>query len=676
MRVTYSWLKEYCSFHLSPKELAEALTGVGLVVTEVKPLKGDYCLEIEVTSNRPDCLGVIGVAREVAALTRGALRPPEVDYRPADRPVDFEVLVEQTDLCPRYTARIILGVRVGPSPSWLKERLEAVGLRPVNNIVDITNYVLLEYGQPLHAFDLDALRDKKIVVRQALPGERIEAIDGTRCNLSPDVLVIADGVGPIAIAGVMGGKDTEVREGTVNIVLESARFKPAAVRRASRRFALATESSYRFERGVDPEGVEKASRRAARLIQDIAGGDVLKEVDINPVKAQRTALPLRIQRLNSILGTQIGEAEAGDILSRLGFEVTTGDKGVLLVTIPTFRGDVSREIDLIEEVARIYGYNNIPTNTQLPIQIKQREKSELVEERVRDIMTGWGFNEVITYSIIEDAPVQHFGLFSKEGVSLTIRNPIRAGEDRLRQSLLANLLKTKRYNQDHGVSGVKVFELSRVYLPIDTQKLPEEKTCLALLWEEEGRGAEEGFYELKGIVEGLFCSLSLKGEVQWQQFPTSLFTEERSSRVELEGTPLGILGEVRSEVVRQYDLHYAPCMAEIDFDALVRASSLVPTFKRPPLYPPIVRDLAIIVAEETSWAEVERCVRESGVKYLEAVEFFDLYRGRQIPPGKKGIAFRILFRAPDRTLRNEEADEALQVIIDRLSRLLGVTLRK
>lgn len=676
MKVTYNWLKEYGDSRLSPTELAEALTGVGLVVAEVRSLRGDHILEIEVTSNRPDCLGVIGIAREVAALTRSALRLPAVDYRPGKTPIDVAVRVEDADLCPRYTARVIRGVKVGPSPSWLKERLEAIGLRPINNVVDITNYVLLECSQPLHAFDLDRLEEKRIEVRRAIRGERLETIDGTKQDLNPEVLIIADGQRPVAIAGVMGGRDTEVGEDTRNILLESAKFKPSTVRRAARRLAMATDSSYRFERGVDIEGVDWASKRACKLIQEIAGGEVSNGVvDLYPNKFQEVTISLRMSRLNAVLGTRIERKTTEDILSRLGLRVRSRDREELEVTVPSFRGDISREIDLIEEVARVYGYDNIPIDTDLSIQVPHREKSELLEEKVRELLVGWGFYETITYSIVEEALASGSGLFSTSE-PLTIRNPIRAGEDHLRQTLLGNLLRTKKYNQDHGVPRVKVFELSRVYLPSDAHKLPEERTCLGLLWEKEGASAEEGFYTLKGIIEGILFALGIKERPRWERCPLGLFTSERSSRAVLDGEVLGVLGEVGAEVAKRYDLHYTPCMAEIDFDLVVKKADLTAIFKRPPLFPPIVRDMAIVVDEQLSWEEIRRCVEDSGVEFLEAVEFLDLYLGKQIPPGKKGVAFRLHFRAHDRTLRSEEADQLQQLILDRLTKVLGATLRQ
>ncbi|MCQ4574621.1 MAG: phenylalanine--tRNA ligase subunit beta [Candidatus Brocadiales bacterium] len=676
MKISYNWLKEYCNFDLSPQALADALTEAGLVVEELKPLEDDHCLDVEVTSNRPDCLGFLGIAREVAAITRGKLKPPEADYTAEKLPVDFKVRVEDSESCPHYTARIICGVKVGPSPPWLQRHLEAVGLRPVNNVVDVTNYVLLESSQPLHAFDMDKLLDKRLVIRRAASGEALKTIDGTRHDLTPETLVIADGQRPVAIAGVMGGIDTEVGDSTTNVLLESARFKPSTVRRAAKRFVMSTDSSYRFERGVDPEGVDWASRRAARLIQELAGGKVCRDViDIGSRKFKKPVVSVRMRRLNGLLGTEIKPATAGDILSRLGFEVKVR-KERLDVTVPSFRGDITREVDLIEEVARIYGYNNIPTDTRLSIQVKPQNRYGQVEEMARELLTGWGLTEVITYSIVDKTQYRRPGTSSKNAPALTLRNPIRKGEDRLRQTLMGNLLGVKRHNQDRGVPHIKIFEISRVYFPTESaRKLPDEKTCLCVLWEEEGVAPEEAFYVLKGVLEGMFATLGLRGVLTWQGHPGGPFDEKRSCRVEYEGKELGVFGEIKKKVVEEYDLNFSPVMAELDFDAIVERADLSTVFKKLPLYPSAVRDMAVVVDEQVSWADIRRCIEESGLEYLESIEFFDLYHGRQVPPGKKSLAFKLCYRANDRTLRGEEVGEMQKLVEERLTRELGAALR-
>ncbi len=673
MKITYNWLKEYCDFNFTVKELAELLTSAGLVVAGVRATPdGDHVLEIEVTSNRPDCLGVIGIAREVTAVSRCPLKLPSVKYTPGRVTTEVKVSVEEPELCPRYTASVVSGVKIGPSPSWLQKRLEAVGLRPINNVVDITNYVLLEWSQPLHAFDLDRLQGKEVVVRRALAGERIETIDGAKCDLNPEVLVIADATRPIALAGVMGGKDTEVHEGTRNILLESAKFKPAIVRRTAKRFGLKTESSYRFERGVDIEGIEFASRRATSLILQLAGGEVSMDFVNLGAKEDKKVVTLRLERISKVLGIRLDIQTVRDVLSRLGFGIREEKKDFLEVVVPGFRGDVTQEIDLIEEIARVYGYNNIPTDISLPIQVYTKGKMEQVEERVRGLLEGWGFFEVLTYSIVEDNNFQRGGLFAAKEY-IQIRNPLRKGEECLRQTLLGNLLRAKKHNQDYGTHKVKLYEISKVYLPAEGEKLPVEKACLGLLFEQEGQ--QNAFYTVKGILEVLLSSLGINGKLCWERRENPFFNSEMSCVAKLDKNTLAVLGEVDASIVKIYDLRSVSCLAEIDFDLLVERVDLTSAFQRLPLYPPIDRDIAVVVDEGVSWAEIESCVEGAGVEFLDRVEFFDLYRGKQVPPGKKSIAFRIYFRAPDRTLRKEEADQAQQLIIERLSKYLGVVLR-
>ncbi len=683
MKISYNWLKEYCDFDLTPQGLADALTQVGFVVEEVRSFQDDHCLDVEVTSNRPDCLSFLGIAREVAAITRGKVRVPKADYKAGGgTPVDFDVRVEDSELCPHYTARVIRGVKVGPSPAWLQKHLEAVGLRSINNVVDVTNYVLLESSQPLHAFDLDKLTGREIVVRRAVKGEAIKTIDGTRRDLTPETLVIADGSRPVALAGVMGGLDTEVGESTTNVLLESARFKPSAVRRVAKRYVLSTDSSYRFERGVDPEGVDWASRRATRLIQELAGGEVSKDVfDIGSKGTKNTVVSLNISRLNALLGASIDLATARDILSRLGFNVKVkekGGKGALDVTVPSFRGDVYREVDFIEEVARIYGYDNIPTDTRLSIHVSERSVYERVEERTRELLVGWGLTEVVTYSIVDGSRHQRAGSFSRGGGdALAIRNPMRKEENRLRQTLTANHLRVKKHNQDHGVPYIKTFEISRIYLPKEgPEKLPEEKTILCMLWEEEGVGLEKAFYSLKGMVEAIFSALGARGVLRWHGSPGEPFEPKRSCRLELDGRELGALGEIKNEVVEEFDLNSHPVMAELDFDAIVAWADLSTDFQKLPLYPPAVRDMAVVVDERVGWADIKKCIKGSGLQHLERVEFFDLYRGKQVPAGRKSLAFKLCYRAPDRTLRGEEVNEMQKLVEDKLGRELGATLRK
>ena len=672
MKISYNWLKEYVNFYLSPQELADKLTNAGLVVADIHSVENDFCLDVEVTSNRPDCLGVIGIAREVAAMVGASVQLPETNYINTNIDVSklISIAVEEPILCPHYTARIVRHITVKPSPDWMQKRLKCIGLRPVNNIVDITNYVMMETGQPLHAFDLDKLSDQRIIVRRARGGEEIVTINGASRALFHDMLVIADSKRPVAIAGIMGGKDTEVSASTRNIHLECAQFEPRQVRRTSKVTGIASDSSYRFERGVDPEGVELASKRAVKLIKDLAEGEVANgNIDVRLERYETKRITLRVERLNKVLGLEIKRTVASDILKRLQFnvlnEVETGFKPVstfIDVEVPSHRGDVNREIDLIEEVARIYGYNNIPTKTSISVRGSVKSKYEIVEDSVRQFLIGIGYYEAKTFSIVDASPLQSVNLWSDKG-GIDIANPLRQEESRLRTCLLPSLIHTKIYNMNHGVERVKIFEIAKVYLA--GEKLPQEKTCLSIL-------ADVDYLTLKGIVESLLTCLGITSKCEWMIFGGSiLFKADRSAKIQLGNNVLGYIGEAK-----ELELKISPCMIELDMDLLIKMSNFSKKYQTLSQYPPVLRDLAIIVDEEATWASIEKCIAATNVSYLTGINFFDIYRGKQIPSGKKGIAFNLCFQAQDRTLKSEEADIALQKILNALQETLGGELRK
>ena len=641
------------------------MTNAGLVVADIQPVEDDFCLDVEVTSNRPDCLGVIGIAREIAAVVGASVQLPETNYISIDIEVSklISIAVEEPILCPHYTARVVRHITVKPSPEWMQKRLKCIGLRPVNNIVDITNYVMMETGQPLHAFDLDKLSDQKIIVRRAKSGEEIVAINGARRALFHDMLVIVNGKRPVAIAGIMGGKDTEVSELTRNILLECAQFEPRQVRRTSKVTGIASDSSYRFERGIDPEGIELASKRAVKLIKDLAEGEIAKgAIDIRSERYERKKITLRIERLNKVLGTEIKRAVASDILKRLQFNILNEVDTFIDVEVPSYRGDVYREIDLIEEIARIYGYNNIPTKTSISVRGSVKSKYEIVEDSVRQFLIGIGFYEVKTFGIVDTSPLQSVNLWSDK-VGIDIVNPLRQEESRLRTCLLPSLIRTKIYNMNHGMEQVRIFEIAKVYLA--GEKLPEEKTCLSIL-------ADMDFLDLKGIVESLLMSLGITSKCEWMTFAGSiLFKADKSAKIQLGNNILGYIGEAK-----ELEFKTPPCMVELDLDLLVKMSNFSKYFQTLSQYPPVLRDLAIIVDEEVTWVSIEKCIAAANISFMMAVKFFDIYRGKQIPSGKKSIAFNLCFQAPDRTLRNDEVDVAQQAILDALYRIIGAELRK
>ncbi len=670
MKISYNWLKDYCKHDFSVDELAEGLTNVGLVVDTVDPVEDDFCLEVEVTSNRPDCLGVIGVAREVAAIVRGKLDIPDVGYDTTDENINdiTSVAIEDNELCQRYTARIIKDVKIGPSPEWLQKRISSIGLRPVNNIVDVTNYVLMESGQPLHAFDLDKLGGSRIVVRKAKKDETMEAIDGSKCALSDDMLVIADSQKPVAIAGIMGGKDTEVSDTTRNILLESAFFGPRSVRRTSRKLGLMSDSSYRFERRVDPECVDWASRRAVKMILEIAGGQAVEGViDQNYMEDNKVSVLLKMSRLNSLLGLQIEKDTTKDILEHLQFRINSESEGVFSVDVPSFRGDVYREIDLIEEVARIHGYDKIPVKSNIGVKLTQDNEFDKITEKTKSIISGLGFNEVITDSIVGNSQ-DRYGTVWSEMSSLKILNPIRQGEDLMRKALVHNLLRVKKHNQNYGVEKTDIYELSKVYLPRDDDQLPEEKECLCIL-------GEEGYPALKGVIESILNHLNISDSLESTHYDFGLFSPEKSTELRLGDSVLGFIGELSREIIDDYDFRSKPCVAELDFDILIDKTNLETPYRKIPSFPIVARDLAVVSDETVTWADIKKCIESLKIDYVDDIEFLDVYRGKQIEGGRKSIAFRIIFRADNKTLKSEEVDVLQEKILVNLNNSLGINLR-
>ena len=670
MKISCNWLKDYCKHDLSAEKLAEGLTNAGLVVDTINPVEDDFCLEVEVTSNRPDCLGFVGVAREVATIVHGKLDIPDVDYDTTDENINdiTSVTIEDNELCRRYTARVIKDVKIGPSPEWLQRKISSIGLRPVNNIVDITNYVLMESGQPLHAFDFDKLSENRIVVRKAKKNETMEAIDGSKCVLSDEMLVIADSQKPVAIAGIMGGKETEVSGATTNILLESAFFDPRSVRRTSRKLSLMSDSSYRFERRVDPECVDWASRRATKMILEIAGGQAVEGViDQNHLEDNKVSVSLKMSRLNGLLGLQIEKDTAKVILENLQFKINSETEDGFSVDVPSFRGDVYREVDLIEEVARIHGYDKIPVKNSIGVKLSQDNRFDKITEKTKNVISGLGFNEVVTDSIVGDSQDIHGTIWSETG-SLKILNPIRQDENLLRKALVHNLLRVKKHNQNYGVEKTDIYELSKVYLPKKDDQLPEEKECLCIL-------GEEGYLALKGVIETMLSHLNIADSLECVHFDFGLFSSEKSAELRLGDSILGFIGELSREVISDYDFRSKPCIAELDFNVLIDKTSLEGSYRKVPSFPIVSRDFAVVSDEKVAWAEIKGCIDSLSIDYVDDIEFFDVYRGKQIEKGRKSIAFRVIFRANNKTLKSEEVDVLQEKILTNLNNSLGVSLR-
>lgn len=672
MIVSWRWLEDYVRLDMPCDVLTQRLTMSGLNVEDVSETDGDVALDLEVTSNRPDCLGHMGVAREIAVLFEKELalpepHPPSVAESAADV---TSVRIDCEDLCPQYIARVIRGVRIGPSPEWLRKRLEAVGITPINNVVDATNYVLMECGQPLHAFDFNKLNGRKIIVRRAKPGETIVAIDQRTYQLTPEMCVIADAARSVAIGGVMGGLETEISPSTTDVLIEAAEFQPVSIRSTARALNLHSDSSYRFERGIDPAGVDWASRRCCQLILDLAGGELLD----GAVSAGRTQVPrpepitLRLAQIPRVLGIDIPAEEAVKILVRLGLErLDDPDAGAVRFVPPSWRRDLTREIDLVEEVARIHGYDRIPQDALVPLVPSAKSRRDRVTDIIRDVLTACGFREAVTLSFVSDALAD---LFTPRGPlpRLRVEHSSRRAENVLRQSLVPSLLLARRDNERHGNFDADLFELARVYLRAAPGDPQAEPTLVAGI-------SARPFAEMKGIVESLVERLNAAVKFEARPSQVEQFAPGRGADLFLNDRPFGWLGELARDVVERIDLRENLTVFECDVGLLDELADLTPKYSELPRYPGIGRDLNFVIDERITWKELAEVVRSAGGPLLASIDFGGEYRGRQIPAGKKSYVVSVYFQAPDRTLTADEVDRLQQAIVAACAERLGATLR-
>ncbi len=644
---------------------------------------GDTVLDMSPTPNRPDCLSMIGIAREVAALTGQPTRVPEISYAEEDAPIEGRVTVDILDpeLCPRYCAALISGVKIGPSPQWMQQRLLAAGMRPISNVVDITNYVMLEYGQPLHAFDYEQVKGGKVIVRRAKDGEILYTLDGVERKLDSDMLVIADESDPIALAGVMGGAESEVIEITKTILLESANFNGGSIRRTSTRLGLRSEASSRFEKGLSPELAPFGLRRAVELLIELAGGKAAKGiVDTYPVRQESKPILLPRQRIGRILGIEPTGEHVVEVLSSLDFECqgvpNTED---LLVTVPYWRTDVRQADDLIEEVARIIGYDEIPT-TMLHGRIPERPPAPLADlrETVCDILAGCGMQQIIAYSLVSQAALDKVDRESKLGEPLRIANPMNSEQECMRTTLRPGLLSTLVANERYEAGGIRLFEAGKVYFPRPND-LPEEKEMVAGVLSgprlDQSWLSAEGdldFFDAKGIVETLLGHLHV--EAGFEPAVDQVLLQGRTALVRANGQTIGILGEMHPRVVAAFDISRQPVtLFEIDLESLLPLIGKAVTYRPLARFPEIVRDLAVVVDWGVPARRVQDIIR--GFALVSQVYVFDMYTGKQVPQGKKSLAFSIRYQSPERTLTDEEVDKTQQKIIEKLSRELGATIR-
>lgn len=708
MRVSYNWLKEYVDLKWSPEEISAALITAGFEVAGlIKTPDNDTILDIELTVNRGDCLSLVGIAREVSALTKKPLKLSCGHLATKSKRLgnSIKVSIVEQDLCPRYTCRIIEGIKVAPSPVWLKEKLEKVGISTVNNVVDVTNFVMMELGHPMHAFDYHTLANKSIIVCQATEGEKIHSLNGQRYNLSPNMLIVADTERPIALAGIIGSIESSVKEKTSAILLECAYFSPKSVRNTARQLGIQTESSYRFEREIDIDGLYKAQNRATQLILELCeGGNASEIIDEYSVKFEKTSITLRPTRVNRVLGTQIEITEMIDILKRLEFEVTEreiAEESLLNVIVPSFRHDITREIDLIEEISRIYGYHRIPTTLPTKSNCISINENYKINKTAKSILTACGFYEVITYAF------SNIDLLNKAQIycnnPIIVQNPLSKDDNIMCISLIPNLLKTLSWNINRGGTSLKIFELGRVFLPSDNP-LPVEKEvlCAAIIgdwrdsnWQEqkvESHVTGAIFYYLKGIVEKLMEELGIVGykfEAASVISPTKIlspFHPGQCAIIKYNEKELGIIGQIHPVVINNFNLPSPVYLFELDWEAIVSLSNQKRRFKHLPKYPSVIRDLAIVVAEDVQSDDIVRIIENKGNTFIKGISskgksllkkvvLFDLYQGEKIEQGKKSLAYSLTYRSDRATLTDDLVNKIHNEIIEALQKELKAILR-
>jgi phenylalanyl-tRNA synthetase beta chain len=656
---------------------------VGLDVHEVLPLE-DIVLELEITPNRPDCMCVVGIAREVSAVTGAPLKLPPVDLEETGPEIDglAKVILEDPVGCPRYTARAVIGVSTAPSPAWMQRRLTAAGMRPISNIVDVTNYVLLELGQPLHAFDLDLLADSTIVVRRAAPGEPITTLDGVDRQLDENSLVIADAKEAVAIAGVIGGEDSEVTDRSVNILIESAHFDPTSILLTSRRLDVRTEASTRFERGVDPGGTAFAAARAARLMNELAGGQVARGViDAYPAEIVPPTIRLRTERANALLGTDIPKDNMARILAGLGVIVEQGED--LSATVPTFRPDLVREIDLVEEVARIHGYDRIegtvPRGGGFDAGLTCDQSLEVA---LRKEFAAQGASQVIAYSFMKPDDLELLELTADDPRRrmITLMNPIAETGEAMRTTMVPGLLRIAAGNVNRGNKDLAFFELGRNFIADGDGKLPREVEGIGLLlcgdivpaeWSQGPRPAD--IFDLKGILENAARGLGVEG-LEFEPGTEPFLAPGRAARVTLNGEAVGYLGQLHPRVAAGFGLEDDVFVAEVEASPLL-ADAGERIFSPVGRFPNVKVDIAVVVEEAVQARSIEDIIWRSGGELLKYVRLFDLYRGPQVGDGKKSLAYALEFGSPEATLTDDEAHGEMDRIIDALVDELGASIR-
>jgi phenylalanyl-tRNA synthetase beta chain len=681
MKISIEWLKEYIDVKESPEKLKEDLSMIGLLVESMAEVHGTAVLEFEVTSNRPDCLSHIGIAREIAALYQRPLRLPSAHLNlsiPADR-IPYEIEIKDADLCPRYVGLLLDGIKVGASPDWMQRRLEAAGMRPLNNVVDITNYVLLEMGHPLHAFDYDVLRQGRIVVARARQGEKFQTLDAMERVLDGEMLMINDGEGPVAIAGVMGGMNSEISLSTTRILLESAYFSPTSIRRTSKKLGLSTEASYRFERGSDWDNTVPAIARACSLIEQLAGGKIAASLkDVYPGKKDPVRITLRQENVKALLGVNLPAEFIESTLRRLNFELTRGEGQSWQVVCPTYRADMELEADLIEELARFYGYGNIPATLPSSKTIGIHSPVYKLENSIRDLMSGQGYNEAINLSFAGET--DHIEFPPLQGDRATLRNPLTEDTQYMRTSLVPGLVRSAKRNFNYGQRLVRLFELGKTY-SVDAEGIPVERNVLGILgsggfenqnW--KNPSANYDFFHLKGALSTLLQGLRIPSfEVEPVEIAWMNSTE--AAILKIGGETAGVFGLLSSSLEEKYKLKQPVFLAEIDFECLARHAFSLPSYDPLPKYPSAERDMSIVAPRDVAFQTIHKGILGLGLSELVQIQLIDVYDGEKIPSGKVSLTLRLTFQDREKTLTVDRMQNFIDTVLSFLINNYGAGLR-
>ena len=644
---------------------------------DVKPYfgLGESIVEYEITSNRPDCFSILGIAREAAATFKKPFKFPHIEVKEVEGHTQdmAKVTIENEQLCPRYAARVIKNVKVGPSPKWLKDRLMSAGLRPINNIVDITNYMLLEFGQPMHAFDYDKLKGHHIIVRNAKDGEKITTLLGDEVALDSSMLVIADEEKSVAIAGVMGGEDTKVTEETTTILFECANFNGYNIRQTSKKLGISSDSSKKYVKGLDPNNITLAIDRAAQLINETGAGDVLTGIiDVYPVKREKLTIPYDLVWINNYLGTQVTEEEMKEYFERLEFEVDTVNQ---TVTIPTFRPDVTMMADLAEEVARLYGYDKIEVTLERGTPtVGHKNFEQEVTDEIRSIMSRYGVNGALTYSFESPKVFDKLCIPAESSLRnvLTITNPLGEDFSVMRTTTLNGILNSLSINYNRRNETAMLYEVGKVFEKVENQELPNEikKVTVGMY------GKDVDFYTLKGLIEALVEDLHIQKVTVERNTELPFMHPGRTANLVIAGKVCGYFGEIHPHVAKNYGVDTKLYVAELDLAMILahieRARSYVPL----PKYPATTRDIAMLVKDDVLVGDIEKVISQRGGKLLESCELFDVYQGKQIEAGHKSVAYKLVFRASDRTLTDDEIQKSMKKILNGLETVIGAKLRE